>query len=179
MLSNIWQFLTNIETLFSFLAMIFAGYASFRLWKQKRQYKELAKTAPKLLNFQDNIKNSEGIQTLNPIALAVSLVANSPNIRKDVEHFLSSKGLKMDIDELNMNGINNSDDLERFINSLKEKRHFFDLQGNTEIHLFIQGPVTAGILTGAMFDNWKPVKLYQKPIAPIPTIYEYWCPITK
>ncbi len=73
----------------------------------------------------------------------------------------------MEIEELNMNGINSRDDLEEFLNRLREKKRFFDAQGITELHLFIAAPVQAGVLVGGVFDNWIPVKLYHRP-QPVP-----------
>ena len=184
---TIWDFLKNAGTtlapfqvLIGLLAMVFAGYASLRLWKQNKQLKEVARAAtPKTENLQDTIRFYEGVQTSNPVTLAMSLVPQTPSIKEDVEKFLDIMRLKMDIEELNMSGIISSDDVERFINLLREKRYLFDLQGRTEVHLFVQGPVVAGILIGAIFDNWKPVKLHHKPTPGIPAIYQYWCPLTK
>ncbi|WP_347274290.1 SAVED domain-containing protein [Candidatus Kuenenia sp.] len=171
--------LEPFESIISIITMIFAGYASFRLMMQNRRLKELARTAPKIENFQDKIKFYEGVQTCNPIALALSLVPQTPSIKKDVEQFLNTMGWKMEVDEINMNGINSQSDIETLINRLREKRHLFDLQGNTEVHLFIQGPVVSGILSGAMFDHWKPVKLYHKSTPSVPAVYQYWCPLIK
>lgn len=179
-LKTIWNYTTQLETVFSLLAMMFAGYAAYRLRRQNRTLRELAKTAPKYENFSEQVQNYEGVQTLNPVALAVCLVPTTPSIKKDVETFLQSRDWgKMDIEELNLNGLNNEEDILTFHNSLREKRHLFDMQGRTEIHLFIQGPIMAGVLIGAMFDNWKPVKMYHKPHPSPPSIYEYWCPLVK
>ena len=156
--------LEPFEVIISFITMIFAGYASFRLLMQNRRLKELARSAPKIENFQDKITFYEGVQTPNPIALALSLVPQAPSIKKDVERFLNTMGWKMEVDEINMNGINSPSDIEILINRLREKRHLLDLQGNTEVHLFLQGPVVSGILLGAMFDHWKPVKLWSRRI---------------
>jgi len=179
MLIKIWQFLTSIETILSLLAMVFAFYASFKFWKWRRELKALAEKAPKIENFKENVEFHKGIKTINPIALAISLVPQTPSIKKAVEIFLKSNNLKMKVEELNMNGIKNPEDIEEFIHTLTKKRHLFEHQGVTEVHLFIQGPVMAGVLVGAMLDNWKPVKLYHKPTPAPPAIYEYWCPLTK
>ncbi|MBF8278334.1 MAG: hypothetical protein HW390_3407 [Candidatus Brocadiaceae bacterium] len=171
--------LEPFEVIISFITMIFAGYASFRLLMQNRRLKELARSAPKIENFQDMITFYEGVQTQNPIALALSLVSQSQSIKKDVELFLNTMGWKMEIVEINMHGIKPPKDIETLINLLREKRYLFDLQGNTEVHLFLQGPLVSGILLGAIFDNWKPVKLYHKPTPSVPAVYQYWCPLIK
>lgn len=179
-LGTIWNSLTGLETLFSLLAMIFAGYASLKLWRQNKMLRDRVKSLPKCENFSQQINNYEGIQTLNPVALAICLVPTTPSIKKDVETFLHYQDWgKMDIEELNMNGLNNKEDIQSFINNLREKRNLFDLQGRTEVHLFIQGPVVTGVLTGAIFDNWKPIKLYHKPQPSPPAVYDYWCPLVK
>lgn len=171
--------LEPLEILISLITMFFAGYTSLKLYRQNKQLKDLAKVFPKIDNFQDTIKYYEGKQTVNPVALALSLVPHASSIRNDVEQFLSTSSLAMDIEEIKMDGINNTDDIEKFLNELREKRNLFDLQGRTEVHLFVQGPVVAGVLIGSMFDNWKPIKLYHKPIRSIPAIYQYWCPLVK
>ena len=171
--------LEPFEIVISFITMIFAGYASFRLLRQNRRLKELARSAPKIEGFQDKITFYEGVQTTRPIAIALSLVPHGTSIKKDVEQFLNTMGWKMEVEELNMNGINSRSDIETLINSLREKRNLLDLQQNTEVHLFLQGPVVSGVLIGAMFDHWKPVKLYHKPTPSVPAVYQYWCPLTK
>ena len=175
-----WPIMTNLETLFSFLAMVFAGYVSLRLWRQNRQLRDLARGAPKIENFQENAKFwEEDKRTTNPVALAISLVPQAQSIKKDVEDFLNTKGWKMPVEEIRMEGINNLNGVENFINTLREKRQLFDLQGVTEVRLFFQGPVMAGVLVGAMYDHWKPVLLYQKYRLPHPMLYEYWGILTK
>ena len=171
--------LEPFEIVISFITMIFAGYASFRLLRQNRRLKELARLAPKIENFQDKITFYKGVQTTKPVALALSLIPHGTSIKNDVEHFLNTMGWKMEVDELNMNGINSPSDIETLINSLREKRNLLDLQQNTEVHLFLQGPVVSGVLIGAMFDHWKPVKLYHKPTPSVPAVYQYWCPLIK
>ncbi len=181
MVGDVWVYLKEMESIFSLLAMLFSAYASFRLWRQNRQLRELARTAPKMENFKEKVDFYKGVQTENPVALAISLVPTTPSIKKDVAHFFKVQDWKKDIDieEINMAGINSVDDVEHFINSLREKRHLFDMQGRTEVHLFMQGPVAAGLLAGAMLDNWKPIKIYHKSTPSSPAIYEYWCPLIK
>ncbi len=171
--------LEPFESIISFITMIFAGYASFRLMRQNRRLKELARSTPKIEGFQDKITFYEGVQTTKPIAVALSLVPHATTIRNDVELFLKTKGWNMEVVERNMNGINLPSDIEKLINYLREIRNLLDLQQNTEVHLFLQGPVVSGILIGAMFDHWKPVKLYHKPTPSVPAVYQYWCPLTK
>ena len=83
----------------------------------------------------------------------------------------------MPIEELNMPGLYSAQDLETFVNLLREKKRFIDASRHTEVHLFIAGPVQAGTIIGALYDNWIPVKLYHKPTPPPPSVYEYWMPL--
>jgi len=180
--TNIWNYLSRIDIVFSLLATFFAGFAALKLHQQNRRLKDLATTAPQLENYTDIVQYYSKPQTSHPIAFAVSLLENNESIKPSVEIFLKSKGWhnKVKIDELTMNGIKKlPDDLEYLINKLKEKRRQFDAQQVTEILLFIAGPVMAGTLIGAIFDNWIPVKLYHKPQNPRPDIYEYWTPLIK
>jgi hypothetical protein len=85
----------------------------------------------------------------------------------------------MKIEELIMDGINTRTDLIDYVNKLRELKRTLSAEGTTELLLFIQGPVMSGVLAGAVFDNWIPVKLYHKPTPPKPQIYEYWMPILK
>ena len=176
---QLWDWLTRFDTAFSILSTIFAGFAAYRLWQQNKRLRELAKTTPKMENFTEQVKYYGGIQTSKPMAFALSLISRGESIKDPVQTFLKTQGWHMEIEELNMNGINNSNDREYFMNALREKRRLFDAQQVTELHLFIAGPVVAGVLIGAMFDNWIPVKLYHKPQPAPPSIYEYWMPLTK
>jgi len=180
--TNIWDFLGRIDIVFSLLATIFAGFAALKLYQQNKRIKELATTAPKLENFAEVVTYYSKPQTSNPVAFAISLLENTESIRPSVEIFLKSKDWSKNIriEELSMNGIKKiPEDIEIFINELKKKRRQFDAERVTEVLLFIAGPVMAGTLVGAIFDNWIPVKLYHKPHHPLPSVYEYWIPLIK
>ncbi|MEC4685195.1 MAG: SAVED domain-containing protein [Nitrospirota bacterium] len=139
---------------------------------------EIAGTSPKIENFKELVDYHKDIKTINPYALAVSLLPTTDSIKGDVERFLRSKGgewEKMPVEELNMNGLS-PETIEDFINTLRVKRRQLEAQDATEIHLFIAGPIQAGTLIGAMFDNWRPVKLYHKNQK---GNYEFWCHLIK
>lgn len=177
--ATVWDYLGKADVVFSLLATIFAGFAALKLWQQNHRIKELAKAVPPIKNFKEQVEYYSGIQTSKPVAFAISLIPRNESIRGSVQTFLKTQGWKMEIEELNMNGINNQEELEKFINDLRKKRRLFDAQQVTELHLFIAGPVVAGAIVGALFDNWIPVKLYHKSTPPKPTIYEYWMPLIK
>ena len=171
-----WQYLGRSTDIISIFTLVASSYAAYRLWRQK---KDSGKHFYRAQNFQELRESFAGVQTDNPVAFALSLTPSGHSIKKSVETFLKTQKLKMDIEEVKMNGINNEEDIERSINLVKEKRHFFEETGVSEIHLFIAGPVQAGTIIGALYDNWIPIKLYHKPTPPPPQVYEYWMPLTK
>jgi hypothetical protein len=122
-------------------------------------------------------KAHDGIKSVAPVAFALSLTENTESIRPSVAQFLQHTNWKMDIEELNLNGLNPTTNLEHFVNALREKRRLFEAKGYTEVHVFISGPVVAGAILGSLFDNWIPVKLYHKPTPAPPHLYEYWMPL--
>ena len=130
-----------------------------------------------LKNFAELLSQHEGVKSAQPVAFALSLIPTSESIKGSVQTFLRSQKWDMPIEELNLDGLNSPEDLERFINALREKRRAFDDLGYTEIHLFIAGPVQAGTIIGSLFRNWIPVKLSHKPTPAPPQIYEYWMPL--
>jgi len=147
------------------------------LWRQNKRLRELAKQSPRVEKFAEMRALHEGVKSSAPVAFALSLVPASESIKGSVETFLRAQGWKMPVEELNFNGFNDAADLENFVNALREKRRYFEMSGFTEVHLFIQGPVQAGTIIGALFRNWVPVKLYHKPNPTPPQVYEYWMPL--
>jgi hypothetical protein len=83
----------------------------------------------------------------------------------------------MPIEELTMDGIKSAADLTQLVNSLREKRRYFESIGRTELHLIIQGLVQAGTIIGNVYRHWIPVKLYHRPTPQQPQVYEYWMPL--
>jgi hypothetical protein len=159
------------------LTTVFSGYAAFRLKQQSRRLRELARQTPHPENFKELLAAHDGVKSSAPIAIAVSLLPTGGPIRNSIDTFLRAKGWSMPIEEVNMQGLNSAQDLETFVNQLREKKRFIDASSFTEVHLFIAGPVQAGTIIGALYDNWIPVKLYHKPTPPPPSVYEYWMPL--
>lgn len=157
--------------------VVFAAYAAFRLWKQNRQLRDLARKIPPVENFQQLVSIHEGVKSVLPAALAISLVDTTHSIKPQVDQFLKSKGWSMQIEELILDGIKGKADLENLVNALREKRRYFESIGCTELHLFIQGPVQAGTIIGSLYRQWIPVKLYHRPTPQTPHVYEYWMPL--
>jgi len=176
-MEQFWTWFGRVDNVMGVAGVLF-GIATFVLvWRQERRLRSQLRDKAALGNFAELRSLHEGIQSANPVAFALSLIPTSESIRGSVQGFLRSQGWDMPIEELNLDGLNNAADLERFINALREKRRAFDDQGYTEIHLFIAGPVQAGTIIGSLFRNWIPVKLYHKPTPAPPQIYEYWMPL--
>ncbi len=174
-----WEMLARIADSLGVLTVVFSFYAAWRLYRQNRRLIEVAKSFPPVENFKGLIEAYKGVKSSKPVALAISVTPGGATIKSYVETFLRHQGWTMDIAELNMNGINNTDDMETFVKELISKKREFELLGCTELHLFIAGPMPACVQVGAVFDNWLPVKLYHKPQNPPPQVYEYWMPLTK
>ena len=174
------QFWTNFGRVDNFLGVattVFAAYAAFRLWRQNKQLRDLARKSQPVENFEQLLNLHQGVKSSNPMAFALSLVPTNDSIKQSVDQFLNSQGWKMPVEQFNMDGINNAKDLEIFVNALREKRRYFEATGCTELHLFIQGPVQAGTIIGSIFRHWIPIKLYHRPNPQPPQIYEYWMPL--
>jgi len=176
-MAHFWTWFGRVDNVLGLIIVFLSGYTALTLRRQKKRIQQLAKNAPKIENFQTRVKLLNGVQSINPIAFALSLSPDSNSIKPYVQVYLRSKELKMYIVEVTRNGLNGAEDLESFVNELTQKRREFEAAAYTEVHLFINGPVMAGVLVGAAFDNWLPVKLYHKPRTPPPEIYEYWMPL--
>jgi hypothetical protein len=176
-MESFWSWFGRADNFIGVATALFSGYAAYRLWQQNKRLRELAQQTPRVGNFAEIVKLHSGVKSSAPVAFALSLIPTGDSIKPQVETFLRAQGWKMAVEELNLNGINNAEDLELFINELRKKRRFFEANNFTEIHLFIAGPVQAGTIIGALFRNWVPVKLYHKPSPAPPQIYEYWMPL--
>ncbi len=174
---NGWGLLGNIVNIISIGTFLLALYTAWQLRRQKRRIRELVRQTPKAENFSSKISLNQGVQTISPIALAVSVSPSPKTIVQDVRKFLEKHELKMPIESLDMDGINGEADKEAFYNALVEKKNLFSMQQNTEVHVFMAGPVSGAMWLGAVFDNWIPVKIYQKPNPAPPHVYEYWGPL--
>jgi len=169
----------HVSNITGILALCVSVIIWFKLRKQNKLIRDSYKSIPKFENFEETRKYHENVNSINPVALCMSLVPTSNSIKNDVEEFLKSKGKSfenMPIEEYNIPGLL-PEKMEPFLNELREVRAKMEAMNATEIHLFIQGPVQAASLIGATFDNWKPVKLYQ--MNQQTRRYEYWCHLIK
>ncbi len=161
------------------LTLAFSGYAAHRLREHDRRLRELARATPPPGGFRERVEAHRGRRSAHPVAVAVSLLPDGASIRPHVEAFLCGNDLAMPVEELCMPGIRAVDDLERLVQGLRSVRRYLTASGATEVHLFLAGPVQAGVVTGAVLDNWIPVKLYHPTGNPPPCNYRYWMPLIK
>ena len=175
----IWEWIGKLDNILGILTVIFSGYAAYRLWRQNQHYQELARGYQQSVDLQQRFQDYKGIQTAKPVALAISLLPGVPSIEQNVKTYLKSNRLKMPIKEASLPGIGGSSDLESLVRLLQSKKLEIQAEGFTEIHLFLAGPVAAGVIIGSLMNNWIPVKIYHKPTPPPPDVYEYWMPLLK
>jgi hypothetical protein len=172
-----WTWFGRADNLISVSTAVISLCTLLLVWRQERRLRSQAREKAQIANFADLRTQHEGIKSSKPVAFALSLIPTADSIKPQVETFLRVQGWKMPIEELNMDGLNSPEELEAFVNALRQKRRYFQACGFTEIHLFIAGPVQAGTIVGSMFRNWIPVKLYHKPSPAPPQVYEYWIPL--
>ena len=173
---DFWAGFGRFADVIGIVTVLLSAFTAYRLWVQNRKLRELAQMTPPIQDFAQRVKANQGVQTIAPVALAISLLEPNNSIKPLVSNYLQTAGLKMTIEEVILDGVHGTADLEKFVNLLREKRRYFDTLGCTELHLFYAGPVQAAVVLGAMFDNWIPVKLYQKSAAG-GQVYEYWMPL--
>jgi len=170
-----WTWIANLSGLLGIVTTGLAGYSAFTLWQQNRRLVEQAKALARIENYDQLREYHEGVDSPNPVAIALSLTPNAGSIRRSVETFLRKRGWQMrEILEIGREGIKPTD-LKGLIEEYREKRRTIDTKGYTEVHVFFSGPVAAAMLFGAIYDNWIPVKIYQKVQAS--DDYEYWSPL--
>jgi len=172
--------LTKLSAYLSLAAAIFSFWALLKIYIQQKKIEAITKRTIDFTDLQNFITENENINSLNPIVLCMSLLPDdrSISIKPHVEQFIKSKfGKELNIEEINMDGIKNADDRIKLIEQLKKKRRELEAKGATEVHLFIAGPVAAGVIIGSVFKNWIPVKLYSS--IDSPAFYQYWLTIPK
>lgn len=174
-----WDWIGRLDNILGILTVIFSGYAAYRLWRQNQRYQTLAREIQQSIDIRQRIQDYKGVQTAKPVALAMSLLPTLPSIKENVETYLKSNKLKMPMKEVNLPGINGADDLESLVKAVQNKKIEMQSDGCTEVHLFLAGPVAAGVIIGSLLNNWVPVKIYHKPTPSPANVYEYWMPLLK
>jgi hypothetical protein len=133
--TTFWNYFGRIDNVLGIVTVILAAYAAYRLRQQNKRRIELVRQTVPIENFGHLIEANQGINSQKPVALAVCLLSANDSIEASVKTFLRVKVWDMPVEPLNMNGLNNAADLERFVNLLREKRRDFEGKGYTEIHL--------------------------------------------
>ena len=171
-----WLVFGRVADVIGIITVVLSAFTAWRLYRQNQQLKQLAGRTPPIQNFAQRVQFNQGVQTIAPVALAVSLLEKNSSIKTAVETYLRTVKMTMPVEEVTLDGIQGVADLEKFVNALREKHRMIDSLGYTELHVFYAGPVQGAAILGAMFDNWIPVKLYQKSNAG-GALYEYWMPL--
>lgn len=157
---DIWGTISDTIGIGTFIVSIIIWYLVKR---EKDIVLQLAlQNTPSGKGFKTLSEENREIKSKNPVALCVCLIETVESIKPPVEDFLKSNAMEMPFREINFNGISNLDDMTKLNEALIKTKREITAEGKSEVHLFIAGPVFAGVLLGAVFDNWIPVKVYHK-----------------
>lgn len=181
-----WEIVNRIASILQIIGLPLLGIGFYQIYKDYSFRKKIGESflqigdlMPK--GFAERQVFAAKVNTPNPVAVAMCLLPNSRtlSIKEEVAGYLKLLGgefAKMPVVEFNSDGVD-KDELGQFITVLKKARTELDVMQATEIHLFIAGPITSGLLIGSQFDNWKPVKIYAKNMTT--RQYEFWCLLEK
>jgi hypothetical protein len=175
-MENLFAWLGNIVNLITLATFGISLATYFKVQTEAQKIRNSLKNLPPVENLRQSITNSQGISTIKPVALGFSLTPTIGSIKKSIEDFLTEKKWKMPVEEVEMEGIHNEQDVQEFYEKVRLKKRELELEGYTEVHLFFSGPVQAGVIVGGLLSNWKPVKLYHKQQG---GGYVYWMPLVK
>jgi len=131
-MESFWTWFGRVDNIAGMAGAIISLFTLILVWRQSRRMRDLARQWPKVENFAELRKIHDGIKSSAPVAFALSLIPTADSIKSQVETFLRVQDWKMPIGELNLNGINNPEVLESFINALREKRRYFQACGFTD-----------------------------------------------
>ncbi len=171
---NYWDIADKVGILIGIFTFAFSLFTAIIVRKQQTRLRRLVQGTPPIKDYQIMFDSFKTIQTESAYALCISLLPNTDSIKDPVTSFL--KANKMNVKntlEIRMDGIS-PDNISDYIQKLREVRRG-PLADATEVRLFIAGPVQAGTIAGAVFDNWIPVLLYGRNGPK----YEYWGPLIK
>lgn len=174
----IWLWLGRIASLAGLVTLFvtFSTWLKVRL-EQKAILDKIRSIPPsKGQGFGERRQKASQVETVKPVALFINLLAAGRAEKAQVEQFVKANGrkFKMPVNELRLDGVD-PDELGALLQEIKNKRTELNANQYTEVHLFFAGPAAAGILVGAAFDNWIPVKVYQLTNGQ----YQFWCQLEK
>lgn len=161
------------------LTFLVSCYIAVVTWRRRRTAKEIAAGYPKVEGFRDHFEYHSKHVTTNPYALSINLLPTQTTAEGDVKNYYNALGQKMPtFKQISRPGINIvPGDLEEFLNALRSMRHELDIELATEVHLFVAGPIGAALYIGAVLDNWKLVKIFQRNA--VTKQYEFWGTLQK
>lgn len=144
-LENIWDTIhkvTSLMEIVTFAFFVFTGAMIFtRSYRYRRRNTKVLQTGKRL-----------------QVALAVSLKPNE-NIKGHVDSFLKSGQMKMELFEIDAQGVSLAT-LPKLRRSFVAKKHEMMDCGVGEVHLFYEGPVSAALFLADVLNNWVPVYVY-------------------
>lgn len=163
----------------SIIATLIVSIITYLMLRRERKMflEKALQQSPLTGNLEELIKENEGRNSIKPIALAISVTPNNVSIKPNVQAFLKVQDWKMPIKEIVMNGIGTPAEIKQFIESLTLKKKEIQARNYTEVHLFINAPMFACILTGSVLSKfWLPTKIYHF-LPASQKIYEYKTPL--
>jgi hypothetical protein len=175
------KFLDSVGVYLGIITILISVSTWWMVRQQSLKLRRAAREIRPLGNYEEVFNTWAIIQTPNPYALAISLSPGQTSIENDVKTFLDITNTKVqEIKTLNLQGIAQPlEDTQKFIEKLRQYRSELSELGCSELLIFYQGPAIMAVQIGAVFDNWKAVKLFHKSTPATPRIYEYWGVITK
>ncbi|MBK9270719.1 MAG: hypothetical protein IPM48_03910 [Saprospiraceae bacterium] len=172
----VWDILDKASIIIGIITVIISIAIWFKLQRQNIKIAQLAATTPPPNDWDKYYDEYKNIRSEVPFALVISLLEIQESAKGDVQRYFKGAGLAVSkIEEIKMDGLRSKEDIKNYLTKLRECRRG-PLSEATELRLFIAGPVMAGTLAGAVFDNWIPVLLYHRNRA---GTYEYWGPLLK
>ena len=175
------KFLDSVGVYLGIVSILIAVSTWWMVRQQALRLRRAAREVRPLGNYEEVFNTWTTIQTQNPYALAISLSPGQSSIENDVKTFLDISNTRVHgIKMINLQGIIQPlEDTQKFIEQLRQLRNELSELGCSELLIFYQGPAMMAVQIGAVFDNWKAVKLFHKSTPVTPRIYEYWGVLTK
>ena len=173
--------LEQLDVFIGITGFIFGAVMWYRSYRKDQMIKDRAAQIKPIADWDERVALNESTVTAHPAILAVSLVPDTYTIINDVRLFLKQKGEPFSgitvREEILMNGINGKADRAELLLKYRRTKATLDAMGVTGLHVFYQGPGAGAALLGAIFNNWKPTKIYHKNHQT--GQYEYWFNLDK
>lgn len=140
-----WDILDKIAAIAQIITfVVFTGGVVLLLTRAARYKRRIRKA----------LEKGKGLE----IALAVSL-KQGESIKGHVEAYLKEKGMKMEISEINADGVS-LNTLPKLRRQFVTEKRWLTSKGVSEVHLFYEGPVASAFFLADVLNNWVPVYVY-------------------